>query len=140
MDWFKETLTFSTQGKGMYPVTDSVETVIRQWGIQEGMCFLFLPHASASLVISESYDPSARMDVEGFYERLVPEKQSWYQHTLEGPDDSPSHIRSTLTQNSIPIPIDNGRLSLGTWQGVFLFEHRTRPHQRRLLVRCLKIS
>ncbi|HEY60024.1 MAG TPA: YjbQ family protein [Anaerolineae bacterium] len=140
MDWFKETLTFSTQGKGMYPVNDSVETVIRQWGIQEGVCFLFLPHASASLVISESYDPSARMDVEEFYERLVPEKQNWYQHTLEGPDDSPSHIRSTLTQNSISIPIGNERLSLGTWQGVFLFEHRMRPHQRRLLVRCLKIS
>jgi len=124
----------------MYPVNDSVETVIRQWGIQEGVCFLFLPHASASLVISESYDPSARMDVEEFYERLVPEKQNWYQHTLEGPDDSPSHIRSTLTQNSISIPIGNERLSLGTWQGVFLFEHRMRPHQRRLLVRCLKIS
>ena len=140
MDWLKETLSFRTEGKGMYPVTDSIEAVIRQLGIQEGMCFLFLPHASASLVISESYDSSARMDVEEFYERLVPEKQNWYQHTLEGPDDSPSHIRSTLTQNSLSIPIDNGSLSLGTWQGVFLFEHRTRPHQRRLLVRCLKIT
>ena len=140
MEWLKETLAFQTHGKGMYPITDSVEATIRQWNIQEGMCFLFLPHASASLVISESYDPTSRMDVEGFYERIVPEKQDWYQHTLEGPDDSPSHIRSTLTHDSLTIPIDDRHLSLGTWQGIFLFEHRTRPHQRHLLVRCLKIA
>lgn len=124
----------------MLEITDQVESCIRSWKIQEGMCFLYIPHASASLTINESYDPSARRDVEEFYERAVPENQSWYQHTLEGPDDSPSHIRSTLTQPSLTIPIDDGRLSLGTWQGIFLFEHRSRHQRRRIFIRCLKVG
>jgi len=140
MEWHKATLNFNTEGKGMYTITKDIESQIRTWGVQEGLCFLFLPHASASLTISESYDPSSRMDVEGFYERVVPENQEWYQHTLEGSDDSPSHIRSTLTQDSLSIPIDNGRLSLGTWQGVFLFEHRARRQQRKLYLRVLEIN
>jgi secondary thiamine-phosphate synthase enzyme len=104
------------------------------------MCFLYIPHSSASLLISESYDPSAREDVETFYEREVPENQAWYCHTLEGPDDSPSHIRATLTQPSLSIPIDDGHLSLGTWQGIYLFEHRARSHRRQIVIRCLKVS
>lgn len=140
MEWLKDTLEIQAHGKGMLEITDQVESCIRTWKIQEGMCFLYIPHASASLTISESYDPSARRDVEEFYERAVPENQSWYQHTLEGPDDSPSHIRTTLTQPSLSIPIDGGRLNLGTWQGVFLFEHRSRHQRRRILIRCLKVD
>jgi secondary thiamine-phosphate synthase enzyme len=101
------------------------------------MCYLYLQHTSASLVVSENYDPTAKMDLETFMERLVPEGQAWYRHTLEGPDDSTSHIRAMLTLTSLSIPIDNGQLGLGTWQGVYLFEHRARSHHRRVLLRCL---
>ena len=140
MEWLKESLSINTHGKGMLPITQEVEQIISGWGVKEGMCFLYIPHASASLTISESYDPSARRDVENFYEKEVPENQPWYQHTLEGPDDSPSHIRATLTQPSLTIPIDNGRLSLGTWQGIFLFEHRSRSQRRQILIRCLNVN
>jgi secondary thiamine-phosphate synthase enzyme len=140
MDWFKDTLQITSEGKGLYPVTDLINQRLQEWNLQVGMCFLFLPHASASLVISESYDPSARVDVEAFYERLVPEGQTWYRHTLEGADDSPSHIRATLTQVSLSIPVENCQLALGTWQGVFLFEHRVHSHQRRIDLRGLKVN
>ena len=140
MQWHTATLTFRTNGKGMLDISDAIEAQLHEWKVEQGMCFLFLPHASASLTISECYDPSARKDVEGFYDRIVPEGQAWYQHTLEGSDDSPSHIRSTLTQVSLSIPIDEGRLSLGTWQGVFLFEHRARPQQRKLHLRVLQVQ
>jgi secondary thiamine-phosphate synthase enzyme len=139
MEWLKDTFEVRTNGKGMLLITSEVESRVRAWNIQEGMCFLYIPHASASLTISESYDPSSRRDVEAFYEKEVPEQQSWYQHTLEGPDDSPSHIRATLTQPSLSIPIDEGRLSLGTWQGIFLFEHRSRSQRRSISIRCLKV-
>ena len=139
MDWFKETLEIPTSGKGLYPFTDSIHGLIRRWSVQEGMCFLFMPHTSASLVISESYDPTARLDLEEFLERLAPENQSWFRHTLEGTDDSTSHMRAMLTDTSLTIPIDGGKLSLGTWQGVYLFEHRKRGHRRRVLVRGLQV-
>ncbi len=140
MEWITETLTFTTNGKGMYMITTEISAVIKRWEIQSGMCFLFLPHTSASLTLSENYDPRSRKDVENYYEHAVPENQPWYQHTFEGPDDSPSHIRSTLTQSSISIPIDRGQLSLGTWQGIFLFEHRAISQRRNLSIRCLKIN
>ena len=140
MNWHKETLTISTRGKGLYAFTNDVETQVHDWGVQEGMCFLYLPHTSASLVISENYDPTARRDLEAFMERLVPEDQSWYQHTLEGADDSPSHMRAMLTLTSISIPIEDGRLCLGTWQGIYLFEHRSTGHRRRVLLRCLQVE
>ncbi len=139
MDWFKDTLEVSTRGKGLYPFTQAVDQRIREWGIREGMCYLYLQHTSASLVISESYDPSAKVDLEAFLDRLVPEGQHWHMHTLEGSDDSPSHMRAMLTQTSVTIPIDEGRLSLGTWQGIYLFEHRARGHRRRVLLRCLSV-
>ena len=139
MNWFKDTLVLGTRGKGLYPFTQAVEAQIREWGVQEGMCYLYIRHSSASLVISESYDPTAKMDLELFMERLAPEDQPWHRHTLEGSDDSPSHMRAMLTQTSTTIPIDDGRLSLGTWQGIYLFEHRTRPHQRKILLRCLGV-
>lgn len=139
MEWHKATIHINTHGKGLHPFTNEINALIRKWEIQEGMCFLFIPHTSASFVISESYDPTARMDLEEYMERLAPEKQSWHQHTLEGDDDSPSHMRAMLTDTSLTIPIDNGRLSLGTWQGVYLFEHRRRGHSRRVLVRGMGI-
>jgi secondary thiamine-phosphate synthase enzyme len=139
MAWFKDTLEVRTRGKGLYPFTDSITARIRDWGIREGMCYLYLRHTSASLVISESYDPTARLDLEAFMDRIAPENQPWYRHVLEGADDSPSHIRAMLTHTSLTIPIDDGRLSLGTWQGVYLFEHRVRGHIRQVLLRCLSV-
>ena len=138
MHWHKDPLEVQTRGKGLYPFTEQINACIRQWGLIEGMCFLYVQHTSASLVISESYDPTARLDLEAFMERLAPERQAWYRHTLEGDDDSPSHIRAMLTDTDLAIPIDNGQLSLGTWQGVYLFEHRVRSHHRRVLLRCLE--
>lgn len=140
MNWHKDSIEVRTNGKGLYPFTDKIQTRIRQWQITAGMCFLYIQHTSASLVISESYDPTARMDLEAYLERLAPENQAWHRHTLEGSDDSPSHIRAMLTDTSLSIPIDAGNLSLGTWQGVYLFEHRARGHQRKLLIRCLSVA
>jgi len=140
MEWFKDSLSIPTGGKGLYPFTEAVAQKIRDWAIQEGMCFLFLQHTSASLLISESYDPSAKMDIASFFERLVPESQPWMEHTLEGGDDSSSHIRSALTSMDVSIPIDDGHLSLGTWQGIYLFEHRAGRRQRLVLIRCLKVK
>jgi secondary thiamine-phosphate synthase enzyme len=137
MKWHKETIEISTRGKGLYPFTPAVDALIRRWETNEGMCFLYLAHTSASFVISESYDPSAKLDMEEFMERLVPENQSWFRHTMEGSDDSPSHMRAMLTSTSLSIPVDHGKLSIGTWQGLYLFEHRSRSHRRKVLVRCL---
>ena len=138
--WFSETVNYSTHGKGMVSITADVSGLIKNWQIETGMCFLFVPHTSASITLCESYDRHSRTDVENYFERTVPEGASWYQHTYEGPDDSPSHIRTTLSQSSISIPVDNGRLGLGTWQGIYLFEHRSTPHTRKVQVRALKIS
>lgn len=140
MNWYKDVMEIQTRGKGLYPFTQKVEARLREWGIQEGMCFLYVQHTSASLVISENYDPSAKADLERFMDRLVPEDQAWHQHTLEGSDDSPSHMRAMLTQTSMSIPVDHGRLSLGSWQGIYLFEHRARGHRRKVLIRCLEVS
>jgi secondary thiamine-phosphate synthase enzyme len=140
MKWHKDTLEISTSGKGMYAFTDKVAERIRRWGIREGMCYLFIQHTSASLAISENYDPTAQEDMQAFMERLAPEGQAWYAHTLEGTDDSPSHLRAMLTLTSATIPIDEGRLSLGTWQGIFIFEHRARGQQRKVLLRCLSVD
>ena len=140
MKWHKDTIQIKTQGKGLYPFTPRIQEIVRQSGIYEGMCYLYIQHTSSSLAVSESYDPSAKIDLETFMEKLIPEGQSWVRHTLEGPDDSTSHMRALLTLTSLSIPIDDHQLSLGTWQGVYLFEHRTRNHQRRVLVRCMGID
>lgn len=140
MHWYKDEIIISTNGKGLYPFTNKLAEVIQKNSVNEGMCFLYIQHTSASLLITESYDPSAKMDIENFFERMVPEMQSWYRHTMEGADDSSSHIRSALTDVSISIPIDLGRLDLGTWQGVYLFEHREVAHKRKIVVRMLKVE
>jgi secondary thiamine-phosphate synthase enzyme len=140
MDWLKDTLTFETRGKGMYLITRDVQQLLTEWKVQEGQITLFVPHTSASLALSESYDPDARTDVEQFFERIAPENQTWHKHTLEGGDDSPSHMRAVISHNSLTIPVDQRKLSLGTWQGIYLFEHRHAPMQRKVLVRCLKVT
>jgi len=138
--WLSDTLQIPTRGKGMVPITSTIADLVENWHVHTGMCFLFLPHTSASITLCESYDRHSRTDVENYFERSVPENESWYQHTYEGPDDSPSHIRSVLSHSSISIPIDEGRLSLGTWQGIYLFEHRAMQRYRKLHVRILKIN
>ena len=140
MEWHKATLEISTHGKGLYDITEMLRTQLHDWGAHEGMCFLFLQHTSASLVISENWDPTARADLETFMERLVPELDSWYTHDLEGPDDATSHIRSMLTDTSLTIPVDDGNLALGNWQGVYIFEHRSHPHRRRVLMRVMSVE
>jgi len=137
MDWYKEKITINTQGKGLYPITDQISQLIKGWDVGDGICHLFVSHTSASLVINESYDPTARQDLEVFLEKLIPENEPWYRHTLEGSDDTPSHMRAMLTLTSLSIPVENGKLLLGTWQGIYLFEHRARSHQRQVLIRCL---
>ncbi len=137
MKWYKETLIIPTHGKGLYDITDQVRGCLRSFEIHEGMCFLYLPHTSASLAINENYDPTAQKDMETFMEKLVPEEQPWMRHTLEGSDDSSSHLRAIIGASSLSIPIDDGRLSLGTWQGVYLFEHRQHKQDRQVLIRCL---
>lgn len=139
MNWYKDTIQVATPGKGLHEFTDQVQSRIREWGVREGICFLFLQHTSASLIISENADPTARRDLEAYMDRLAPEDQPWHRHTLEGSDDSPSHMRAMLTQPGLTIPIDNGRLSLGTWQGIYLFEHRHRGQRRKVLLRCLEV-
>ncbi len=139
MQWFKDIIQLQTRGKGLYPFTDQITQRIRQWQVREGMCYLFCQHSSASLLISENYDSTAKVDLETFMEKLAPENQPWYRHTLEGPDDSSSHLRAMLTPVSLTIPIEAGKLSLGTWQGVYLFEHRIHSQRRIVLLRCLKV-
>ncbi|HMV95328.1 MAG TPA: secondary thiamine-phosphate synthase enzyme YjbQ [Anaerolineales bacterium] len=140
MNWHKTTIEIATSGKGLRDITSAIRAQLKEWQVQEGMCFLFLQHTSASLIISENWDPTARADLETFMERLVPEQDSWYTHDLEGPDDATSHIRSMLTDASLTIPVDEGDLSLGTWQGIYIFEHRARPHRRKLLMRVLSVE
>ena len=140
MNWHKTTLDIRTSGKGLYEVTSAILEELRKWEVDEGICYLFLQHTSASLLVTESWDPSARADLATYMEKIVPENEAWYTHTLEGADDATSHIRSMLTDVSITIPIDNGTLSLGQWQGVYLFEHRNHPHQRRILMRVLDVQ
>ena len=140
MKWLKTTITIQTQGQGLYAFNQQVNAQIRDWGVTEGMAFLFVQHTSASLVINENYDPSARKDLENFLDHLAPEGQNWYEHTIEGRDDSPAHMRTMLTNISLSIPIDNGKLSLGTWQGIFLAEHRHRGQHRQVSLRVLGID
>ena len=140
MNWYKITFEISTHGKGLYDFTETVHTQLREWNVREGMCYLFVQHTSASMVISENWDPTARADLETFMERLVPEGDRWYTHDLEGADDATSHIRAMLTDTSLTIPIDAGNLSLGQWQGIYLFEHRSRPHMRNVLMRVLQVE
>jgi secondary thiamine-phosphate synthase enzyme len=134
MQQYQETLSISPKGRGLHDITDRVAAVVDAAGIRTGVCLVFIRHTSASLVIQENADPSARHDLEAWFERAAPDGDPVYAHDAEGPDDMPSHIRSALTSTSEPIPVMDGRLGLGTWQGLFLFEHRNRPGTRTVVV------
>jgi len=123
-----------THGKGLYEITDDVQSKIDKFGVQNGTVTVFVQHTSCSIVIMENADPSARRDLEEFFERFVPEDADYFTHRSEGSDDMPSHIRMVLTRTSEIIPIAEGRIQLGTWQGIFLFEHRRAPHRRKVLI------
>ena len=127
-------ITVETSGQGMREITREVEKIVRGEGIQEGLCTLFLRHTSASLVIQENADPTAKRDLERWLNRLVPEGDAFYSHDAEGPDDMPSHVKAALTATSLSIPIAEGRLALGAWQGIYLWEHRRRGSRRGVVL------
>ncbi len=130
-------LTLSADRQGLYDITHKVVELVRSSGKNEGLVTLFIRHTSASLLVQENADPSARRDLEAWLNRLVPENDELYTHTVEGPDDMPAHIQSALTATSLSIPLLEGRLALGAWQGVFLWEHRHRPGPREVLVNVI---
>ncbi len=135
MDMILDAIQVETPGKGLHEITHLIADAVTASAVEDGVCLIFIKHTSASLVISENADPSARRDLASYFDRTVPENHPDYTHTAEGPDDMPSHIRAALTHTSEMIPIAAGRLDLGTWQGLFLFEHRSRPHRRTLALR-----
>jgi secondary thiamine-phosphate synthase enzyme len=124
--------TIRSHGSGFSELTAQVRAFVRETGVSRGLCHVFLAHTSASLILGENADPGVGRDLEAFFARLVPAGDPLYEHNAEGPDDMPAHIRTVLTQNSIVMPIEDGELALGTWQGLYLWEHRARPHERRI--------
>ena len=130
---YKKDWNYKTKGKGTYEITKEVELGLHDSGLSDGVVSVFVRHTSCSLVLMENADPTARLDLENFMEKLVPEDYPDFVHTLEGPDDMPSHVKMALTRTSETIPFTNGRLQLGTWQGLFLWEHRSAPHSRTLI-------
>lgn len=131
------TLTVPTGGKGLYPFTNQVHDWLSRQRVANGLLTAFVQHTSCSLVIQENADPDVTLDMRDFFERLVPEDDESFRHTTEGPDDMTSHIRSALTHTNVSVPVISGRMALGTWQGLYVFEHRTRPHQRRVVVQIM---
>ena len=129
-----EELEVRTHGKGLYEITDDVQSKIDKSGMRNGTVIVFVQHTSCSIVIMENADPTARRDLEKFFDRLVPENADYFTHDAEGGDDMPSHIRMVLTRTSETMPVMDGKMQLGTWQGIFLFEHRRAPHRRKVLV------
>ena len=129
-----ETFEVRTRGRGSYEVTDEVARILGSTGLKEGIVTVFVRHTSASLVIYENADPSAREDLHEFLDRIAPDGEAWHIHTAEGPDDTASHLRMTVTRTSETIPVTGGRMALGTWQGIFLLEHRLVPHRREIVV------
>jgi len=134
MPVYHDQLEVRTDGKGLYEITDDVQSKIDDFQVRNGTVTVFVQHTSCSIVIMENADPTARRDLEEFFDRLVPEDADYFTHDAEGSDDMPSHIRMVLTRTSETIPIVDGRLQLGTWQGTFLFEHRRRPHRRKVVI------
>ena len=129
-----KTLSVKVPGQGLHEFTDQVQAAVRESGVMEGLCTLFIQHTSASLLVQENADPSAKLDLERWLNRLVPEGDPSYTHDTEGPDDMPAHIKAALTQTSLSIPIIGGRLALGTWQGIYLWEHRHARSTRQVMV------
>ena len=131
------TISVKTTGQGLHDITDSITAAIANTGVDSGLCTLYIQHTSASLLIQENYDASAKTDLEAWLNRLVPEGDPLYTHTLEGSDDMPAHIKSALTPVSLSIPMQNNKLLLGTWQGIFLWEHRRCSQDRKVIVHLL---
>jgi len=131
---YQNSFTVRTSGRGTTEITGRIEQLVRQSGLRTGMCHVFLQHTSAALVLCENADPTVRSDLETFLSRLVRDGDPIYRHDTEGDDDMPAHIRSILTDSCLNLPISNRSLALGTWQGVYLYEHRTSPHERMILV------
>jgi secondary thiamine-phosphate synthase enzyme len=129
-----EQFTVGTTGKGTYEITHKIEALLRESKIEKGVVTVFAQHTSCSLIVMENADPTARRDLEEFFDRLVPENADYFEHDSEGADDMPSHIRMVLTRSSETIPVAEGRMQLGTWQGIFLFEHRRTSHRRKIVV------
>jgi secondary thiamine-phosphate synthase enzyme len=130
----REELQVETKGRGTYDLSNDVQSVVSSSGIDTGMCHVFICHTSASLMLCENADPAVMRDLETFMSRQVPDGDPMFTHRSEGPDDMPAHVRSILTQSDLNIPVVNGRCALGTWQGVYLWEHRLAPHSRRIIV------
>ena len=134
MKQFTHRMQVATRGKGLYPVTQEIESWTEARSVRTGLLTVFIQHTSASLTIQENADPDVVCDLDEFFERLAPENAKWYRHTVEGPDDMPAHIRSALTQTQLTIPLIDGRLALGVWQGIYVFEHRSSPHRRSIVL------
>lgn len=130
----QQTLQFRTRGRGTHNITDDVQDAVRTSGLDSGMCHLFVRHTSASLILCENADPQVRDDLETFMLRIAPDGDPMFRHIDEGPDDMPAHVRTILTQTDLNLPISNGRCALGTWQGIYLWEHRSRPHHRQVVL------
>ena len=130
----QEEISIATHGRGTYDLGEQVERAVRSSGISTGLCHVFICHTSASLMICENADPAVMRDLETFMERQVPDGDPMFTHTAEGPDDMPAHIRSVLTQTDLNIPVSEGRCALGTWQGIYLWEHRLAPHNRKVML------
>ena len=130
----QQTLAQPTRGRGTYDITREVESVVRASGITTGLCHVFVQHTSASLILCENADPQVRSDLERFMIELVPDGSPLFRHTAEGPDDMPAHVRSILTNMDLTLPVSGGSLAVGIWQGIYLYEHRTHAHQRRVVV------
>jgi secondary thiamine-phosphate synthase enzyme len=126
-----------TRGKGLYEITREIEAWVRERRIDTGLLTVFVQHTSASLTIQENADPDVAYDLNRFFSRIAPDDDRWYRHTAEGPDDMPAHIRAALTLTQLSVPVENGMLTLGTWQGVYLFEHRNAPHRRTVVLHLL---
>ena len=131
---FQHTLSLATSGRGTYECTAEIVALVGEAGVDAGLCNVYCRHTSASLIICENADPTVLRDLERFLADLVPDGDARFEHDMEGPDDMPAHVRSILTQSALTIPVSRGRLGLGTWQGIFLYEHRTAPHRRELVV------
>jgi secondary thiamine-phosphate synthase enzyme len=131
---YREKLVIDTRGRGTHEITSQVQRIVDRSGVNHGLCHVFIHHTSASLIVCENADPTVRRDLESFAARLAPDGDPSYVHDSEGPDDMSAHIRSILTLTSLTIPVEERRCDLGTWQGVFLWEHRTSPHRRRITV------
>jgi secondary thiamine-phosphate synthase enzyme len=137
LDQFSERLQVSTRGKGLYEITAQIARWLSGCPVRSGLLTVFIQHTSASLTIQENADPDVVHDLNAFFNRLVAEDSRLYRHTVEGPDDMPAHIRASLTPTQLSIPVDQGRLALGTWQGVYVFEHRASPHRRTVLLHLI---